>query len=214
MNTRLETFCDGIFAIAITLLILEIKVPVVDSISSADALKQELLSHWPSWFAFLLSFISLFIAWINHHHLIAQLREDRTSNIFMYTHGLFILTIIVFPFTTSLIAEYLDTPFAKFPVFIYCLLNVIHSFSWVLLTHSALHPVNLGADEAKTRFITDTRRKIMYTVIFNLAMCLLSFWLPMVALILTAMAWLVYLVMGIVLTPIAASESAPSEIRK
>lgn len=202
MHDRLETFCDGIFAIAITLLILEIKVPSVEAISSSEALKHELLAHWPSWFAFLLSFVSLFIAWINHHHLMAQLSDEKTSNIFMYAHGLFILTLIVYPFTTSLLAEYMNTSFNKFPVLVYCFLNVVHSGSWVVLCHAALHPIDLGADANKSKFIANTKKNIIYTVIFNIAMCVLALWLPMVALSLTALAWLVYLVMGIRLTPV------------
>lgn len=63
-NSRLETFCDGIFAIAITitLLILEIKVPSFESVHSSADLKHELVNHWPSWLAFMLSsypFLSL-----------------------------------------------------------------------------------------------------------------------------------------------------------
>lgn len=114
MNKRLETFCDGIFAIAITLLILEIKVPSIVSIHSSADLKHRLLFDWPSWFAFLLSFISMFIAWVNHHHFMKQISPEKTSNSFMYAHGLFVLTLIVYPFTTSLLAEYLNTPYLNF----------------------------------------------------------------------------------------------------
>src|ERR1700755_339729 len=111
MNERLETFCDGIFAIAITLLILEIKVPGIASVRSTSGLGKKLMEDWPSWLAFLLSFISMFIAWINHHHFMRAIDPGKTSNIFMYAHGLFVLTICVHPFPTSLLAEYLATPY-------------------------------------------------------------------------------------------------------
>jgi|SRR5665647_1004121 uncharacterized membrane protein len=202
MNKRLETFCDGIFAIAITLLILEIKVPSIVSIHSSADLKHRLLFDWPSWFAFLLSFISMFIAWVNHHHFMKQISPEKTSNSFMYAHGLFVLTLIVYPFTTSLLAEYLNTPYLKFPVFIYCLMNTVHAASWVLICHSALRPVNLGENEAKTKYIAGLRKNISFTVIFNIAMCALAFWFPIIAVSLTALAWLIYLIMGITLSPI------------
>ncbi len=202
MNERLETYCDGIFAIAITLLILEIKVPSVESIHSSADLKHQLLIHWPSWFAFSLSFISMFIAWVNHHHFMKQIDPEKTSNVFMYAHGFFVLTIIVFPFTTSLLAEYLNTPYLMLPVFVYCLMNTVHAAGWVLLCHSALHPLNLGKNEAKTKYIVGLRKNISFTVIFNIAMCVLSFWFPIIAVSLTALAWLIYLVMGIALSPI------------
>lgn len=206
MNERLETFCDGIFAIAITLLILEIKVPPIKSIHSTAELGVQLLEDWPSWLAFLLSFISMFIAWTNHHHFIRQLDHEKTSNMFMYAHGLFILTICIYPFTTSLLAEYLNTPYVKFPVFVYCFMNMIHAASWVLLCHTALHPINLAKNEVKRKEIIATRRSIFYTVLFNMGMCILSLWLPIIAVSLTALAWLAYLVMGIVLTPVTEAD--------
>ena len=129
----------------------------------------------------------------------------------MYAHGLFILTICVYPFTTSLLAEYLDTPYVKFPVFVYCLMNAVHAASWVLLCHTALHPVDLGKSKAKSKEIAITQRSISYTVMFNVAMCILSLWLPILAVSLTALAWLVYLLMGIILTPVENEQTARNE---
>ena len=206
MNERLETFSDGIFAIAMTLLILEIKVPPVSSIHSFLGLKNELLAQWPSWFAFLLSFIAMFIAWINHHHFMAQLNRTKSSNAFLYIHGLFFLTICVYPFTTALLAEYLNTEFLTFPVFIYCFMNTVHAGSWVLIHHFALHPINLTKNEKAAKHISKTGKSIIYTVIFNLGMCIMAFWFPMTAVTLTALAWIVYLAMGIILSPIIADE--------
>ena len=61
-TSRIEAFCDGVFAIAITLLILDIKIPLLPSIHSEKELRDELLRDWPSWFGFLLSFAIVFIA--------------------------------------------------------------------------------------------------------------------------------------------------------
>jgi len=147
MSERLEPFCDGVFAIAITLLILEIKVPLKESIHSSSDLRHALVAHWPSWFAFLLSFISLFIAWVNHHHLFRQLNLNKTSNVFLYANGLLMLTIIVYPYVTSLLAEYLNTAYAKLPIFAYCLATTFHADAWVILCHAALHPLDLTKNE-------------------------------------------------------------------
>ena len=98
---RLETFCDGVFAIAITLLILEIKVPSLDDIHSPADVTRALLEEWPSLFAFLLSFITLFIAWTNHHNFFRQV--SKISPLFIYANGFLMLTIIFFPYPIQIL---------------------------------------------------------------------------------------------------------------
>ena len=199
-NQRLEAFCDGIFAIAITLLILDIRVPAIELIHSSGDLGHSLLTNWPSWLAFLLSFMSMFIAWVNHHHFIIQL--NKSSNIFIYANGFFLLTVIIYPFVTALLAQYLNTPYAKFPVAIYCFFTTIHGCAWVLIFQCALHPKDLTKNEATKKNVIGGRKGTIYSVFYNIAMCVLSFWYPMVAVILSAVAWLAYMIMGIVLSPI------------
>jgi uncharacterized membrane protein len=148
----------------------------------------------------LLSFFPLFIAWTNHHHFFQQI--NKASNVFIYVNGLLMLTVIIYPFVTSLLAEYLDTPYKQFPVFVYCFLNAVQAGSWVLLCHAALHPKNLTKNEQYRYRMRKTRRSIFYTVVFNIAMCFLAFVWPVLAVCLMALAWVVYMVMGIVLTPL------------
>ena len=66
-SSRLEAFCDGVFAIAITLLIIDIKIPSTEKIDSTADFVQALKHVAPSIFAFVLSFIIL-ITWVNHHN--------------------------------------------------------------------------------------------------------------------------------------------------
>jgi len=207
LMARLETFCDGVIAIAITLLILEIKVPPLQTIGSGEALRKELAHHWTSWFAFLLSFISLFIAWINHNRTMHLLHPKKISAAFIYAHGLLILTICVYPFATALLAEYLNSDMLAFPAFIYCLVNMVHAACWVLIYHCALKPVFIGKNENARQVLFTTRRTIFYTVIFNAVMCIIVFWVPLVAMALTALAWFLYLIMGIILSPLEPEES-------
>jgi hypothetical protein len=72
-NARLETFCDGVFAIAITLLILEVKVPPLESIHSKAELWTSFARLWPSFFALLLSFTVILITWVGHHNLLKSI---------------------------------------------------------------------------------------------------------------------------------------------
>ena len=66
-NARLEAFCDGVFAIALTLLIIDIKIPSTQNIKTTDEFWLALKHLTPSVFAFLLSFITILITWVNHH---------------------------------------------------------------------------------------------------------------------------------------------------
>ncbi|HET7444872.1 MAG TPA: TMEM175 family protein [Solirubrobacterales bacterium] len=102
MNTnRLEAFSDGVFAIAITLLVLEIHIPEPGS----GRLSDELAAQWPSYAAFFISFLTIGIIWINHHAMLRRLaRADHSILIW----NLFLLmTVSILPFTTALMAQYL-----------------------------------------------------------------------------------------------------------
>jgi uncharacterized membrane protein len=103
---RVEAFSDGVFAIAITLLILEIKVPKLSHDSSPAELAGALIGLWPSFLAFLLSFFAILIMWINHHGLFNMVRRANPG--FLYANGFLLLLISFVPFPTSLLAEYLD----------------------------------------------------------------------------------------------------------
>ena len=92
---RVEAFSDGVFAIAITLLILEIKVPKLSHDSPPAALARALLDLWPSFLAFLLSFFAILIMWINHHGLFNMVR--RVSPGFLYANGFLLLFVSFVP---------------------------------------------------------------------------------------------------------------------
>src|ERR1700712_4358993 len=100
-TNRLEAFSDGVFAIAITLLVLELKVPEPGS----GELGHELLAHWPSYAAYVITFITIGIIWINHHAAFSRLRSVDHSILML--NLLLLLTVSVLPFTTALMAAYL-----------------------------------------------------------------------------------------------------------
>jgi uncharacterized membrane protein len=100
-TNRLEAFSDGVFAIAITLLVLDIHVPEPGS----GDLGHELLAQWPSYAAYVISFITIGIIWINHHAAFSRLRAVDHSILIL--NLLLLLSVGVLPFTTSLMATYL-----------------------------------------------------------------------------------------------------------
>ena len=99
---RLEAFSDGVFAIAITLLVLEIKVPHE---SGAHELTKALLAEWPSYFGFVLSFVVIGIIWINHHTMFRDISHaDQTLQVL---NLLVLLSVSFVPFPTAVLAEHL-----------------------------------------------------------------------------------------------------------
>jgi uncharacterized membrane protein len=101
-TTRLETFADGVFAIAATLLILNVDAQVGEG---SGAIGHRLLEIWPSYIAYAVSFVTIGIIWSNHHTVMHQLaRVDRT---FLMLNVFLLLCVAFLPFPTRLVAEHL-----------------------------------------------------------------------------------------------------------
>src|SRR5262245_38813706 len=101
-TTRIEAFSDGVFAIAITLLILEIQVPHAQN---GEQHRFALLHFWPSCLALLATFMTIGIMWINHHRLFTLI--DRSDDGLMALNLLLLLGQTWMPFPTALLAEHL-----------------------------------------------------------------------------------------------------------
>lgn len=102
---RVEAFSDGVFAIAITLLILEIEVPHA---GAEGGLVRALLRLWPSYVGYVISFVTLGIMWANHHAMFTYIR--RTDRYFLVIHVFFLMFISFLPFPTAVLAEHLPYP--------------------------------------------------------------------------------------------------------
>jgi uncharacterized membrane protein len=101
-TSRLEAFSDGVIAVAITLLVLNIDLP---ELKENQSLFSGLIGQWPVYAAYVVSFLTIGIIWINHHVMIARLREaDRTI---LFLNLLLLMSIAVLPFATRLMAAYL-----------------------------------------------------------------------------------------------------------
>jgi uncharacterized membrane protein len=117
---RLETFADGVFAIAATLLILN-----VDAQVSADAhnLGGRLTHIWPSYIAYAASFVTIGIMWVNHHTIMSQV--ERADRRFLVANIGLLLCIAFFPFTTRLVAEHVRGSGAQAAALAYGLTGVV-----------------------------------------------------------------------------------------
>jgi uncharacterized membrane protein len=99
---RLEAFSDGVFAIAITLLVLEIGVPEVHD---GESLGRALLRLWPSYFGYAVSFVTIGIMWANHHTMFKDI--DRHDHTLTVLNLLLLMCIAFIPFPTAVVAEYM-----------------------------------------------------------------------------------------------------------
>ena len=103
-KSRVETFSDGIFAIIITLLVLEIKVPHIDAPLSSKNLLESLLAILPKFISWIISFFTIAVIWVNHHRLFKQFKI-LDSGIFWWNTVLLMWTTFI-PFPTAVLGDY------------------------------------------------------------------------------------------------------------
>jgi uncharacterized membrane protein len=107
---RVEAVCDGIFAIILTLLVLEIKVPHIHEVNSVDELVHALRDTLPKFIAWAISFFTVMVIWVNHHRIFESLKKiDHT---FFWLNANLLLWISFYPFSTALMGDYPENKFA------------------------------------------------------------------------------------------------------
>src|SRR5579884_4245879 len=111
-TSRIEAFSDGVFAIAITLLVLEIKVP-----SGPGDLSRQLLQQWPAYLSFLISFTFIGIMWMNHHRLFTHIA--RSDDVLLILNLLLLLGVTIVPFPTAVLAASLGQSGQRAAVVLY-----------------------------------------------------------------------------------------------
>lgn len=104
-TSRIEAFSDGVFAIAITLLVLELITTL--NPESEEGLIETCLAHWQSFVAFTIGFITIMVCWINHHIALEYILNIDTK--FMWVNGFLLFIITLTPFPTAILAQYLAT---------------------------------------------------------------------------------------------------------
>ena len=109
-TARVEAFSDGVFSIVITLLAFNLRVPTLDSTGDGSLLVQ-LVANWPVYLSFFASFGFILVMWLNHHRLFSLISVCDTG--LMILNGLLLLGVTVVPFTTQLVAEYINVSQGK-----------------------------------------------------------------------------------------------------
>jgi uncharacterized membrane protein len=135
---RAEAFSDGVFAIAITLLVLSLRLP------GSGTLTEQLLAAWPQYFAYVVSFLTIGIMWMNHHTILAHVtRVDRPL---LVINLLLLMGIVAIPFPTVLVADNLTHVGGTAATVTYGLVMIAISFGFAgLWIYVATHAPALGA---------------------------------------------------------------------
>jgi uncharacterized membrane protein len=156
---RLEAFSDGVFAVAITLLALDLQVPKLGNDAPAAAVAAALARQWPSYLAFITSFFTVLIMWVNHHAMFKLVQK--TNARVLFANGLLLLLTTVVPFSTSLVTQYLQFSAAKVACAVYAGTFVLISLSYALLWYGVLHDRTLLKPDASQQVMTRIDRSYL-----------------------------------------------------
>jgi uncharacterized membrane protein len=180
----MESFSDGVIAVAITLLVLGIRVPDPNAMPH-HSLISELGQQWPSYAAYVVSFVTIGIIWINHHAMIDRLQQS--DHVILILNLLLLMSIGVLPFATDLMATYLREPSGQSTaaaVYGGSLLLMALAFSvlnrTILIRRAQLLGVELDLDVRRAVL----RRSVIGLVPYAIA-TLLAFVSPYITLIIT-----------------------------
>jgi len=178
-KNRVEAFSDGVLAIIITIMVLELKVPHGDGIRS-------LMPLFPVFLSYVLSFVYLGIYWNNHHHMLHTTRAVTGPILWANLHLLFWLSLI--PFTTGWMGE---NQFAAAPVAVYGLVLLMASIAYYLL--QLLIIASQGPDSLLKKAIGGDWKGKSSPLLYLLAIIFAfwSRWLAMGIYVLVALMWLV-----------------------
>jgi uncharacterized membrane protein len=178
-KTRLEAFSDGVIAILITIMVLELKVPHGEGLS-------DLLPLWPVFFSYVLSFVNVAIYWNNHHHMLHAVHKVSGPILWANLHLLFWLSLI--PFFTGWMGE---NHFAALPVSLYGGVLLMSGVAYYTLTQVII--ASQGKDSLLRQAVGADKKGRASLVIYLLGVAV-SYWLPWLALALYVGVTLMWLV--------------------
>jgi uncharacterized membrane protein len=167
---RLEAFSDGVFAIVITLLVLDLKVPhMVDGAVSRE-LPHELLDLWPNFLSYAFSFVIVGVYWVGHHAAFSVVR--RVDRNLLWLNILFLLCVAFIPFPAALLGEY---PAQRIAIVVYGLTQIVTGFALLGLWQYATRGHRLVERGTDPRLIHRyTHRILINPVVYSTAI-LVSF---------------------------------------
>ena len=178
-KSRLEAFSDGVLAIIITIMILEIKIPHGQELSDLQPII-------PALFSYVLSFIYIAIYWNNHHHMMHTVKHVTGDILWANMHLLFWLSLV--PFATGWMGE---NHFAAMPVAVYGIILLLAAIAYYILQTRIIK--NHGADSILAKAIGNDIKGKISPILYSIAIasCWLTDWLAGAIYLLVALIWLV-----------------------
>jgi len=187
-TVRIENFSDAVFAIAITLLVLDLHVPSSEIIKNGGDLWNYFKNDWASFLAFTLSFFSIFIMWVNHHKIFKQIYTRNTA--IMFSNGLILFLVSAVSYPTALLARFFNGETSSTVVAIYTgifvLINLSYNLLWFLASHNRKHLRPEITDLA----IKKIRNNYLYGFPTYLIAFGISFEFPTFALLISMLLWI------------------------
>jgi len=158
-KNRVEAFSDGIFAIIVTLLVLEIKVPHIENHNSITDLMGALKLLLPKFFSWLISFFTVAVIWVNHHKIFKQI--SKLDNGIFWWNAVLLLWTSFIPFPTAVLGDY---PYNKVSLVLYGLVMAMMALSFTLMRFYALR--NQHVLEATVNIET-FKKGTLYSLIYG-----------------------------------------------
>ena len=187
---RVETFSDGVFCIAVTLLSIEIGVEVKNNATNRDLL-HTLIEKWPICLAYVISFVNVLLAWIGHHSLFKQLHK--TDNSVVITNGLLLMLVALVPFPTKTLGLFLLTGALKTAVIFYTAYFVLISLAFRMVWHAATRNRDLLIHGITESQIKQTTRNENIGLVCNTIIMAVAFINPWIALVLSFLMWIYWI---------------------
>ncbi|MBV9272177.1 MAG: DUF1211 domain-containing protein [Candidatus Eremiobacteraeota bacterium] len=186
---RFEAFSDGVFAIVATLLVLDIRVPVLRTMDS-PSLWRALFELWPTYLAYVTSFLVVGIYWLNHHSVSHHVRTfDRRL---AWQNLLFLMALAFIPFPTAVMAQYGEVPAAVlFYGFVLLLCALFGNAMWLYIIRSGYLDDGITRQDIRRATRTYAAGAVIYVIAIALA-----FIAPRVSIVLYAVMAGFYLFRG------------------
>jgi uncharacterized membrane protein len=178
-KTRLEAFSDGVIAIIITIMVLEMKVPHGETVDA-------LLPLFPVFLSYILSFVYVGIYWNNHHHMLHTVKRVSGSVLWANLHLLFWLSL--FPFATGWLGE---NHFAALPSALYGMVLLMAACAYFILQHAI---ISSEGEESLLKAAVGRDRKGKASLVLYVIAVIVAFWLTWIAQLIyiaVAIMWLI-----------------------
>ena len=178
-KTRVEAFSDGVFAIIITLLVLEIKVPHVEHHDSVPDLLHSLLGLTPKLVSWIISFLIVCVIWVNHHRVLESIKA--VDNPLLWLNANLLLWCSFIPFPTALMGDYVHNPLAVF------FFGIVMSFAALGFTFIRMylkkHPELLQVPPAPGLHKREVTRSFLFGPVFYWAGASFAWVSPVISLV-------------------------------